>query len=102
MAPLIFMLWFSKPGGEGLSVMAGLWLFGIIGVLFAYCEVIHNSMLIGAAGHRHAPQASGLALSAGNFFSVLTLTFCLLAFALVATGLPLLWLQPPANTAESA
>ncbi len=82
MAPLIFTLWFARPGGEGLSVMAGLWLFGIIGVLFAYCEVIHNSMLIGAAGHRHAPQASGLALSAGNFFSVLTLTFCLLAFAL--------------------
>ncbi len=82
MAPLIFALWFAKPGGEGLPVMGGLWLFGIIGVLFAYCEVIHNSMLMNAAGARHAPQASGLALSAGNFFSVLTLSFCLLAFAL--------------------
>lgn len=82
MAPLIFALWFSKPDGAGLPVMGGLWLFGIIGVLFAYCEVIHNSMLITAAGPRHAPQASGLALSAGNFFSVITLTFCLLAFAL--------------------
>ena len=82
MAPLIFALWFSRPGGAGLPVMGGLWLFGIIGVLFAYCEVVHNSMLITAAGSRHAPQASGLALSAGNFFSVITLTFCLLAFAL--------------------
>ncbi|MDO9223943.1 MAG: hypothetical protein Q7U20_09570, partial [Caulobacter sp.] len=82
MAPLIFALWFAKPGGEGLPVMAGLWLFGVIGVLFAFCEVVHNSMLINAAGPRHAPQASGLALSAGNFFSVITLTFCLLAFAL--------------------
>ena len=82
MAPLIFALWFSKPGGAGLPVMGGLWLFGIIGVLFAFCEVVHNSMLITAAGPRHAPQASGLALSAGNFFSVITLTFCLLAFAL--------------------
>ncbi|MDP1737212.1 MAG: MFS transporter [Caulobacter sp.] len=82
MAPLIFALWFSKPGGAGLPVIGGLWLFGIIGVLFAYCEVIHNAMLINAAGPRHAPQASGLALSAGNFFSVITLTFCLLAFAL--------------------
>ncbi len=82
MAPLIFALWFSKPGGAGLPVMGGLWLFGIIGVLFAYCEVVHNSMLINAAGPKHAPQASGLALSAGNFFSVITLTFCLLAFAL--------------------
>ncbi len=98
MAPLIFVLWFAKPGGEGLPIMAGLWLFGIIGVLFAYCEVIHNSMLIGAAGHRHAPQASGLALSAGNFFSVLTLTFCLLAFALpgnpAVAGWPLVPDQP--------
>lgn len=82
MAPLIFALWFARPGGAGLPVMAGLWLFGIIGVLFAYCEVVHNSMLINAAGQRHAPQASGLALSAGNFFSVITLTFCLVAFAL--------------------
>lgn len=82
MAPLIFALWFARPGGAGLPVMGGLWLFGIIGVLFAYCEVVHNSMLINAAGPRHAPQASGLALSAGNFFSVITLTFCLLAFAL--------------------
>ena len=82
MAPLIFALWFAKPGGAGLPVMGGLWLFGIIGVLFAFCEVVHNSMLINAAGARHAPQASGLALSAGNFFSVITLTFCLLAFAL--------------------
>ncbi|MCF8503790.1 MAG: MFS transporter [Caulobacter sp.] len=98
MAPMIFALWFSKPGGEGLPVMAGLWLFGIIGVLFAYCEVIHNSMLIRAAGHHHAPQASGLALSAGNFFSVITLTFCLLAFALpgnpAVAGWPLVPDQP--------
>ncbi|MDP1630968.1 MAG: MFS transporter [Caulobacter sp.] len=82
MAPLIFTLWFAKPGGAGLPVAAVLWVFGIIGVLFAYCEVVHNSLLISAAGPRHAPKASGLALSAGNFFSVLTLTFCLLAFAL--------------------
>lgn len=98
MAPLIFALWFSKPGGEGLPVMGGLWLFGIIGVLFAYCEVVHNSMLINAAGPRHAPQASGLALSAGNFFSVITLSFCLLAFALpgnpAVAGWPLVPDQP--------
>jgi UMF1 family MFS transporter len=98
MAPLIFALWFSKPGGAGLPVMGGLWLFGIIGVLFAWCEVIHNAMLITAAGPRHAPQASGLALSAGNFFSVITLTFCLLAFALpgnpAIAGWPLVPDQP--------
>lgn len=98
MAPLIFALWFSRPGGAGLPVMGGLWLFGIIGVLFAWCEVIHNAMLITAAGPRHAPQASGLAFSAGNFFSVITLTFCLLAFALpgnpAIVGWPLVPDQP--------
>lgn len=82
MAPLIWMLWFAKPGGEGLPIVATLWIFGIVGVLFAYAEVIHNSLLIGAAGPRMAPHASGLALAAGNFFSVITLTFCLFAFAL--------------------
>ncbi|MFZ5668429.1 MAG: MFS transporter [Pseudomonadota bacterium] len=83
MTPLIWALWFAKPGGQGLPVLGGLWLFGIIGVLFAWCEVLHNAMLIRAsAGPRLAPQASGLALAAGNFFSVLTLTFCLVAFAL--------------------
>lgn len=82
MVPLIWSLWFAKPGGEGLPIGAALWIFGLIGVLFAYGEVIHNSLLMGAAGHRHAPHASGLALSAGNFASVVTLTFCLIAFAL--------------------
>lgn len=97
MAPLIFALWFAKPGGAGLPVMAGLWLFGIIGILFSYCEVIHNSMLINAAGPRHAPQASGLALSAGNFFSVITLTFCLLAFALPGSPAVAGWPLVPAH-----
>jgi UMF1 family MFS transporter len=82
MVPLIAILWFAKPGGEGLPILGTLWIFGIVGVLFAYCEVVHNSLLMTAAGHRHAAHASGLALSAGNFFSVITLTFCLLAFAL--------------------
>lgn len=82
MVPLIAMLWFAKPGGAGLPIIGTLWIFGIVGILFAYCEVVHNSLLMTAAGHRHAAHASGLALSAGNFFSVITLTFCLFAFAL--------------------
>lgn len=85
MAPLIWMLWFAKPGGEGLPIIGTLWIFGIVGVLFAYAEVIHNSLLIGAAGPRMAPHASGLALAAGNFFSVITLVICLFAFALPGT-----------------
>ncbi|MBI1405550.1 MAG: MFS transporter [Caulobacter sp.] len=82
MVPLIAALWFAKPGGAGMPIIATLWIFGIVGVLFAYCEVVHNSMLMPAAGAKHASHASGLALASGNFFSVLTLTFCLVAFAL--------------------
>jgi UMF1 family MFS transporter len=82
MVPLIALLWFAKPGGAGLPIIATLWIFGVVGVLFAYCEVVHNSLLMTAAGPRHAAHASGLALSAGNFFSMITLAFCLFAFAL--------------------
>jgi UMF1 family MFS transporter len=82
MVPLIGALWFAEPGGAGLPVMGTLWIFALVGILFAYCEVIHNSLLMAAAGPRHAPHASGLALSMGNFFSVISLTFCLVAFAL--------------------
>ncbi len=82
MVPLVAALWFVTPGSGGIPVGLTLWIFGLIGVLFVYGEVIHNSMLIGAAGPTHAPHASGLALSAGNAFSVLTLIFCMIAFAL--------------------
>jgi UMF1 family MFS transporter len=95
MVPLIWSLWFAKPGGAGLPVMAGLWIIGLIGILFAYCEVVHNAMLMDAAGPRHAPQASGLALSAGNFVSVITLVFCLVAFALPADPFTAAWSWVP-------
>lgn len=82
MAPMMAALWFARPGGAGLPVVGTLWLFALIGILFAYSEVVHNSLLMRAAGRRDAPHASGLALSLGNGFSVLTLVFCLVAFAL--------------------
>lgn len=91
MVPLIWALWFAKPDGAGMSITASLWIVGIIGVLFAYCEVIHNAMLMDAAGPRYAPQASGLALSAGNFVSVITLVFCLIAFALPSSPATAAW-----------
>ncbi len=81
MSPLIASLWFVTPGGA-ITVTMTLWILGLIGVLFVYGEVLHNSMLISAAGTSHAPHASGLALSLGNAFSVLALIFCLIAFAL--------------------
>lgn len=82
MAPLMWALWWARPGGEGLSVLAVSAILAALGALFAYNEVVHNSLLTRAATPRQAPHASGLALSLGNLFSVLTLTFVLWAFAL--------------------
>ena len=54
----------------------------VVNVLFAYSEVLHNSMLIRAAGLKGAHSASGLALSLGNAASVVALAFTAWAFAL--------------------
>ncbi|HEV7384845.1 MAG TPA: MFS transporter, partial [Phenylobacterium sp.] len=51
-------------------------------LLFVYAEVLHNSMLIRAAGLNAAHKASALALSAGNGASVVALAFTAWAFAL--------------------
>jgi UMF1 family MFS transporter len=82
MAPLMWALWWARPDGSGLSVMAVSVVLAVMGALFAYNEIVHNSLLTRAATPRQAPHASGLALSLGNLFSVLTLTFVLWAFAL--------------------
>jgi len=82
MLPLIFALWFAKPGGGGISVMTAMTLSLVVGVLFAYTEVLHNSMLIRAAGLKGAHAASGLALSLGNAAAVFALGFTAWAFAL--------------------
>ncbi len=54
----------------------------MVNVLFAYSEVLHNSLLVRAAGLDGAHKASGLALSLGNFASVWALGFTAWAFAL--------------------
>jgi MFS transporter, UMF1 family len=54
----------------------------VIGVLFSYSEVLHNSLLVNAAGLGAAHKASALALALGNGFSVLALSFTAWAFAL--------------------
>ena len=82
MVPLIFSLWFAKPDGSGLSIIATMTIAMVVNVLFAYSEVLHNSMLIRAAGLKGAHVASGLALSLGNAASVVALAFTAWAFAL--------------------
>lgn len=82
MLPMIWALWWAKPDGSGLSVTMVMLLTLIIGVLFTYTEVLHNSLLVRAAGLTGAHKASGLALALGNAFSVAALAFTAWAFAL--------------------
>jgi MFS transporter, UMF1 family len=82
MVPLIAALWLAKPDGSGLSIIATMTIALVVNVLFTYSEVLHNSLLIRAAGLGSAHRASGLALSLGNAASVLALAFTAWAFAL--------------------
>ena len=81
MVPMIAALWFGYPGGAmTLATLAALYIGARL--LFVYGEVLHNSMLIRAAGLKAAHKASGLALSSGNAASVVALAFTAWAFAL--------------------
>ncbi len=82
MIPMMVALWWAKPDGSGLSVTMTMLLITLIGVGFAFSEVLHNSLLVRAAGMKAAHKASGLALALGNGFSVLALGFTAWAFAL--------------------
>jgi UMF1 family MFS transporter len=82
MVPLTAALWFAKPDGAGLTVATTMLFAMTVQVLFVYNEILHNSLLVRAAGLSGAHRASGLALSLGNLFSVLALAFTAWAFAL--------------------
>jgi UMF1 family MFS transporter len=86
MVPLMAALWWTKPDHTGLSVTATLAITTAIGILFTWSEVLHNSLLVRAAGLSAAHKASGLALALGNGFALLALGFTAWAFAL--PGLP--------------
>ncbi|MGE0045044.1 MAG: MFS transporter [Hyphomonadaceae bacterium] len=80
----IFAQYWATPAG----VAGGLPTWGIgatiiaAGILFAYSEVIHNSMLPSIAGPRELPHVSGLGLSLGNAAAVLMLAGVAWALAL--------------------
>jgi UMF1 family MFS transporter len=86
MVPLSALLWFTKADHTGLSVTQTLEITTVIGVLFTWSEVLHNSLLVRAAGLGAAHKASGLALALGNAFALAALGFTAWAFAL--PGLP--------------
>ncbi len=82
MIVLMTSLWWTKPDGTGLGLIGTLIVTTLVGILFSYSEVLHNSLLTRAAGLSQAHKASGLALSLGNAFSVVALAFTAWAFAL--------------------
>jgi MFS transporter, UMF1 family len=82
MLPMLVSLWWIKPGLSGPGLGAACVGLVLLGLLFAYSELLHNAMLTRAATPKQTPYASGLALSLGNFISVFMLVFVLWAFAL--------------------
>jgi MFS transporter, UMF1 family len=86
MVAMTLALWFTPPGsatgGGGLSPAIVATIFAAMGVAFAYHEMLHNALLVPAAGIAGAARASGLALAGGNAMSVLMLIGVLVAFAL--------------------
>ncbi|MEZ5712281.1 MAG: MFS transporter [Sphingobium sp.] len=85
MAGLTAALWWGKPDGSGLSIVTIMMCASAAQIMFNYSEILHNSLLVRAAGVRGAHKASGLALSFGNLFAVLALAFTAWAFALPGT-----------------
>lgn len=78
----IFALWWALPAGQG---GLPIWAIGVLtagtGVLFAYNEVLHNSMLPIATPAASLPHVSGLGLALGNLASVGLLVFVLWGLA---------------------
>jgi UMF1 family MFS transporter len=91
MAPMMFCLWWAKPDGSGLPVLAVMLMTTAIGILFAYTEVLHNSLLVRAAGLGGAHKASSLALALGNAFALLLLAFSAWAFVLPGRASTATW-----------
>jgi len=77
-----FLLWWVKPGSEGLSLYSSVGLIFIIMVAFAYAEVFHNAMLPSITPAERAGEVSGLAYALGNFGAVSMMVFVIFAFAL--------------------
>lgn len=107
MIPLSAALWWAKPDGTGLSIATTMLCAMTVQVLFNYNEILHNSLLVRAAGLHGAHKASGLALSLGNLFSVIALAFTAWAFALPGKvdwswvpAAPLFGLDPATNEPE--
>jgi MFS transporter, UMF1 family len=78
----VYGLWWALPVDQG---GLPIWAIGVltagVGVLFAYNEVLHNSMLPIATPAATLPHVSGLGLALGNLAALAMLIFVLWGFA---------------------
>ncbi len=106
MVPLTAALWWVAPGGA-IGIPAALVILAVMGFLLAASDMLHNALLLPAAGMAKAGAASGLALALVNALSVASLAFVVWAFALpgkVAWGFipahPLFGLDPATHQTD--
>lgn len=87
LAALIACLWFVAPAGSsgGISLTALAVLLICLGQLYAWSEVLHNSMLTGAGTPATIPVTSGMAHVSGSLLSLSMLLFVLWGLALPGT-----------------
>ncbi len=100
MVPAIAALWWVTPTGP-LGIGAAVAILAAISLAIAWSDMLHNALLLPAAGMARAGAASGAALALVNALSVVSLAFVVWAFALpgkVAWGFipahPLFGLDP--------
>jgi UMF1 family MFS transporter len=106
MVPLTAALWWVAPGGA-IGIPAALIILAVMGFLLAASDMLHNALLLPAAGMAKAGATSGLALALVNALSVASLAFVVWAFALpgkVAWGFipahPLFGLDPATHQTD--
>ncbi len=81
-AILTACLWIATPGAPEPTITLVLWLTAVLGVLIAYTDIFHSSMMPHAARPAEQARASGLALALGNFVGLLMIFFMLWGFGL--------------------
>ncbi|MFA6117594.1 MAG: MFS transporter [Sphingomonas sp.] len=82
LVPLMASLWWARADGTGLSVQTTMVILTANVILLTLSELLHNSLLVRAAGRESAHIASSLGLSFGAFFALSALVLVALAFAL--------------------
>lgn len=84
MAMLLSLLWWAEPNGRGLSVGAIIAILVCVKMLYAYTELLHNSMLVRAAAGSSISRVSSASFAIGYATALFTLLGFLYAFALPA------------------